>query len=91
MATVCRRCIVSGRVQGVFYRATTRRRALELGLEGWARNLPDGTVEVVASGGQRAVEELCEWLHEGPGAARVTAVHCESYQVAEVPPGFDII
>ncbi len=90
MATVCRRCVVSGRVQGVFYRATTRRRALELGIEGWARNLADGTVEVVASGEAGAVDELCDWLLEGPGAARVTEVRCAMFQTAEIPPGFNI-
>jgi acylphosphatase len=75
--SVCRRCVVSGRVQGVFYRATTRSRAQELGVTGWARNRPDGRVEVLACGDSRAVETLCDWLWQGPGAARVDRVECE--------------
>ncbi len=71
------RCRVRGRVQGVWYRASTRREAERLGLRGWARNLPDGTVEVVASGPAGSVEALRAWLWRGPPAARVDAVDCE--------------
>lgn len=74
--SVCRRCIVSGRVQGVFYRDTTRRKAGELGLKGSARNLPDGTVEVIACGEAQSVEALCRWLWQGPDHAHVDDVQC---------------
>jgi len=74
---VVRRCLVAGRVQGVFYRATTRSRAEELGVSGHARNLPDGRVEVLACGTPAAVEALCGWLWHGPPAAHVTAVDIE--------------
>jgi len=66
--------LVSGRVQGVFYRASTARRARQLGLAGWVRNLPDGRVEAVFEGGRAAVEEAIAWCREGPPAARVTNV-----------------
>lgn len=72
MASV--RFLVSGVVQGVFFRASTERRARELGLTGYARNLADGRVEVVASGTAQALAELQNWLHQGPPSARVEAV-----------------
>ncbi|MBA2238212.1 MAG: acylphosphatase, partial [Lysobacter sp.] len=59
------RFIVSGKVQGVWFRASTRDRALALGLSGHAKNLPDGSVEVLASGDPAAVEALAEWLRQG--------------------------
>jgi len=72
--TICKRFIVFGRVQGVWYRAATRERALELGLIGYAKNLPDGSVEVLAQGASSAVEELEAWLWQGPAAAEVADV-----------------
>jgi acylphosphatase len=73
---ICCRCQVSGRVQGVFFRASTQREAQRLGLTGHALNLPDGTVEVLACGEPAAVEQLREWLWQGPPAAGVTNVEC---------------
>ena len=70
----CARFLVSGRVQGVFYRASTREQALRLGLAGTAVNLPDGRVEVRAEGDAAALDELERWLHRGPPAARVDRV-----------------
>lgn len=71
---MCRKFIVSGRVQGVFFRASTRESAVPLGINGHAINLPDGTVEVVACGGDAAVEELRRWLLNGPRMASVEQV-----------------
>ena len=85
--TVARRCIVTGRVQGVFFRDSTARRASELGVTGVARNLPDGTVEVLACGEEAAVAALCEWLREGPPAARVDGVEVETRPLPEPLPG----
>ena len=68
------RFLVSGKVQGVFFRASTRERALDLGLSGRATTLPDGRVEVVAEGPAEALDALEAWLHEGPSAARVEVV-----------------
>ena len=85
----CRRCWVSGRVQGVYFRGATQRRARELGLSGYARNLPDGRVEVLACGAPAAVASLCEWLWQGPRHADVAAVSCESVE-PEVTGDFTI-
>lgn len=67
-------CWVSGRVQGVFYRGTAVSRARELGITGYARNLPDGRVEVLAQGTPAAVAAFIQWLWIGSGAAKVTGV-----------------
>lgn len=71
---ICRRSFVSGRVQGVFYRAMCVRKAQTLGLAGFARNLNDGRVEVLACGEPAAVEEFVEWLWEGSPASKVTDI-----------------
>ena len=65
---------VSGRVQGVFFRANTRAEAKRLGLKGWVKNTPDGRVELVAEGPSRAVNELISWCHKGPAYSRVDKV-----------------
>lgn len=69
--------VVRGRVQGVGFRDATERRAIELGLSGWVRNQPDGTVEVTAEGDRATLEHLLEFLHRGPSAARVSKVESE--------------
>jgi acylphosphatase len=84
----CRRCRVTGRVQGVFFRASTREQARRLGLTGHARNLPDGSVEVLACGEPEAVEALVSWLWQGPPHAAVTGVDCENVVPSPVPEGF---
>jgi len=71
---ICRRSFVAGRVQGVFYRATCVKKAQALGLTGFARNLPDGRVEVLACGEPALVEQFVAWLWEGSPASKVTAV-----------------
>lgn len=68
------RLIIKGRVQGVWFRDSTRRQASRLGVRGWVRNLPDGSVEVLAEGPAQKVDKLVEWCHEGPPAARVDQV-----------------
>ena len=68
------RFLVSGRVQGVFFRASTREQALDLGLAGHAKNLADGRVEVLASGTGDALDALEQWLWQGPPAAKVAQV-----------------
>ena len=86
---VRRRIVVRGRVQGVFFRDTTRRRAESLGVAGWAANRPDGTVEVVAEGEPDAVERLVDFLREGPRRADVDDVDVSEEQ-PEGLSGFDV-
>lgn len=78
-----RRARVRGRVQGVWYRASTAERAAALGLTGRAENLPDGSVLVHAAGTPAALDALVEWLRRGPPMARVDAVEVEAIDVAE--------
>lgn len=70
----CRHYRVSGHVQGVFFRASTREKARALGLTGWVRNLPDGGVEAVACGESAQLERLEQWLRRGPELAKVDSV-----------------
>ncbi len=83
---LCLTCLVSGRVQGVYYRATCATRARELGVTGYARNLPDGRVEVLACGEEGPVKQFAEWLWEGSSASRVTAVDVREVPVPAQPP-----
>ncbi len=75
---------ISGRVQGVYYRASTEQQANELGLTGYARNLPDGRVEVVAEGADHQLHRLRAWCENGPPDARV-----DSVEVTEEAPSGD--
>ena len=84
------RYLVSGRVQGVAFRASTARQARHLGLVGWARNLSDGRVEVVAAGEAQRLSDLAEWLWEGPPLADVREVAVEAWDAAVEGPGFDV-
>lgn len=80
----CRRFRVQGRVQGVWFRESTRQQAVPLGITGYARNMPDGTVEVLACGTPHALDQLAEWLQEGPRMAVVT--HVEASPAPVEPP-----
>ncbi len=79
---IARRVLLSGRVQGVGFRFFAERAAREAGVTGWVRNLPDGGVETVAEGEDRAVQTFLERVRQGPPGSRVTAA-----QVMEVEPG----
>jgi acylphosphatase len=83
-----KRCWVSGRVQGVYYRGSAAQRARELGVTGYARNLADGRVEVLACGEDAAVEAFIEWLWVGSTASRVTAVEIEEASCDQPPADF---
>jgi len=84
------RCFVSGRVQGVFYRACAADEAARLELDGSVRNLADGRVEVVAAGRDEALAELVAWLWKGPPRARVDAVEIEEWR-DDVGAGFSVV
>lgn len=77
MTQVSYRVVVSGHVQGVFYRASTRDKANELGLTGWVANRPDGCVDAQLEGEQSAVDEMIAWMRQGPSAARVEDLDVE--------------
>ncbi len=87
---VAMKCVVGGRVQGVFYRATAAQRARELGIRGYAMNRPDGRVEVLACGEAPDVQAFLEWLWIGSSASKVTSIECVevSHETAQVPAGF---
>lgn len=78
MSERCVRCYVSGQVQGVFFRASARAQAVRLGLRGYARNLHDGRVEVVACGQSLAIDGLIGWLRKGPSQAVVADLQIET-------------
>jgi acylphosphatase len=74
MTTICYQGCVSGRVQGVFFRTETQRKAEQLGLDGWVRNVDDGSVEVLICGSEADIREMLEWLRQGPPLAVVAEV-----------------
>jgi len=78
---VCYRYLISGRVQGVFYRASAQQQASALALRGWVRNLVDGRVELLACGDQAALKELEKWLQIGPQYAKVSNIEV----IKEIP------
>lgn len=81
-ATVARRFVACGRVQGVFFRDSTRREANRLGVTGWVRNRPDGTVEAHVEGAPEAVEALVRWARDGPRHADVDDVRVSEAELA---------
>jgi acylphosphatase len=88
---VVRRFLVLGKVQGVYFRHSARLEARRLGIRGSARNLPDGSVDVLAQGGVAAVEELRAWLQRGPAQARVVEVRETAPDDTQaIPKEFDV-
>ncbi len=87
---ICKRCYISGRVQGVAFRYYTQQQAQKLGITGWANNLTDGRVEVLAYGKSDVVNKLCLWLHKGPPSAHVIEVKCQTEINFNIPNNFKI-
>lgn len=85
-----RRIIVTGLVQGVFFRAQTKEKADDLGLTGWVRNTDDGSVEIHAEGPEEKLDELEEWCWKGPPKSKVTAVTVTEDQEKRLPT-FDVV
>lgn len=83
----CRLFRIEGRVQGVWFRESTRRAAVPLGITGYAKNLADGSVEVLACGEPAALDRLAEWLKQGPPMAQVTKVEAQPTE-SERPESF---
>lgn len=87
---ICNRYLISGRVQGVFYRASAQHQANALGLRGWVRNLMDGRVELLACGDQNAVKELEKWLQIGPEYAKVSNIEVITETSKALPENFEV-
>ena len=79
--TTCIHAVVSGKVQGVFFRDSARQKAEELTLTGWIKNLDNGDVELMACGERDPIMVLTEWLWEGPTSAEVSNVHWEEEEI----------
>jgi len=91
MVSICRRCLVDGLVQGVFYRASTCQKAIEIGgLAGWVRNCDDGRVEVLVQGAPDKVEDFIDWLWTGSTASNVSSVQCHEEEPGDYP-AFSVI
>ncbi len=85
----CAKLKIFGRVQGVFFRDHTQEKAKELGVVGWVRNMPDGTVEALIEGSADAIEQMIAWCHQGPSSAQVEKVEVE-WMDAEGCEGFEV-
>lgn len=81
---------ISGDVQGVAFRDSTRQKAEELDLNGWVKNMPDGRVEALFEGPANAVQEMLDWCKEGPSQATVEDVDAEHESSEEDPEGFEV-
>ncbi len=82
--------IVRGRVQGVWFRESTRREAVSLGITGWVRNLPNGMVEVLAEGREDHIRDFVAWCHKGPPSANVTQITREEEEWRNEFSSFEI-
>ncbi|KTD09502.1 acylphosphatase [Legionella jamestowniensis] len=85
---LCMHCYISGKVQGVWFRASAQEEAKKLGINGWARNLADGRVEILACGDQKQLEKFEHWLKNGPPLAEITSYSREDLAWKEYS-GFD--
>ena len=85
----CLICTISGKVQGVWYRANTKKQAVKLGITGWVRNLPDGRVEALICGDDPALKTMQAWLAKGPPFAKVDQVSIEAVEET-APTNFKI-
>lgn len=84
---ICKQCFISGRVQGVFFRETTRQQAVKLQLTGYAKNLIDGRVEVIVCGEAANVDALCAWLWTGSRYSEVSEVECQAITLEDIKLG----
>ena len=83
--------IVSGKVQGVYFRAATQKQAVKLGIQGWVKNLPTGEVEIKAVGENSAIEQLIRWCHKGSTFARVEQVAVTELADNALFVGFEVL
>ncbi|MBY4677103.1 acylphosphatase [Marinobacterium arenosum] len=90
MAQICIHAFITGRVQGVWFRQSTKEQAEQHGLTGWVRNLPDGRVEALLQGDERGVRQVEAWLNQGPPLATVAEVQSELVDQMEEVDGFEV-
>lgn len=90
MISVCAKVLISGRVQGVWFRQSTKEQAVTLGVTGWCRNCPDGRVEALFQGEKETVQRMIDWCHQGPKMARVDRVEIDWVAVDESFVKFEI-
>ena len=90
MHMITKKILIKGKVQGVWFRASTKQQAEILGIVGWVRNTKEGAVEGVFQGAKEKVDDLIHWCHQGPSFAQVTEVIVESYQGNEQYTSFNI-
>ncbi len=91
MAEKAIHAVITGRVQGVFFRVFTQEQALHYGLSGWVRNRPDGSVEAFISGDADQVDRMVSWLHQGPPSSRVDEIVVDVRQADSSLLGFEIL
>jgi acylphosphatase len=91
MGNIRTHLIIEGRVQGVWFRESTRREAISLKLTGWVKNRPEGTVEVLIEGPEHEVNRLVSWCQKGPPAARVSGIRKEQDDWQDEFDSFDIV
>ncbi|MCK5636915.1 MAG: acylphosphatase [Thermoplasmatales archaeon] len=82
--------LISGRVQGVWFRTSTKQKAEQLGLTGWIRNTSDGSVEAIFEGDEKGIQDMLEWCHRGPPLARVSNVEVKNQESTNGFDGFSI-
>lgn len=90
MTSVSAKVLISGRVQGVWFRQSTKEQAVALGVTGWCRNCPDGRVEALFQGERMVVQKIIDWCHHGPKLARVDLVEVEWLETGGVHDRFEI-
>jgi len=81
---------ISGRVQGVWFRASTKQKAEQLGLTGWVRNTAEGNVEAIFEGEEDLIKEMVDWCHRGPSSAQVKHVKVKNQELTNGFEGFSI-
>jgi len=82
--------LISGKVQGVWFRSSTKQKAEQLGLTGWVRNTPEGDVEAVFEGEEKIIKEMIEWCHRGPPLAKVENVEVKKQNLTNGFDGFSV-
>lgn len=91
METICKKIIVRGIVQGVFFRESTKRKATEFDITGSVKNRSDGSVEIIAYGAKNNLNQFIEWCNIGPSRAKVYSVNIEEISFDKVPETFEVV